>query len=381
MQQLRIPAVFMRGGTSKAVIFRQEHLPEDRSAWPAIFLAVMGSPDPYGRQLDGMGGGISSLSKVCVVAPPSRPDADVDFTFAQVSVADRIVDFTGNCGNMTSAIGPFAVDERLVVPEQATGEIAVRIHNTNTKKIIRSRFPVIDGLAAVNGDLAIDGVAGTGASVCLDFLNPGGARTGKLLPTARSIDTLTLRDGSVVEASLVDASNPSVFVRADDLGLTGAEAPDFLERNVTVMRRLEEIRCAGAVAMGIAKDAVDAARAVAQPKVAMVSAPRDSSTLTGGTLLERDHDIAIRMISIGRPHRAVPLTGALCLAAACYVPGSIPNRLLGAPGAAPGALRIGHPSGTILVSARREGDHIESVSVYRTARRLFEGFALYKSRS
>jgi len=380
MPQQRIPAVFMRGGTSKAVIFRREHLPADQSAWTPIFLAVMGSPDPNGRQLDGMGGGISSLSKVCVVAPPSRPDADVDFTFAQVSIADGVVDFSGNCGNMSSAIGPFALDEGLVAAPQTDGECVVRIHNTNTRKIVRARFPVVGGVAAVDGDLAIDGVAGTGAPIRLDFMHPGGARTGKLLPTGHPIDRLTLADGTVVEASLIDASNPSVFVSAESLGLTGTELPDVLERDRSLMSRLEHIRCAGAVAMGIAADLSAAARAVAQPKVAMVSAAQTSATLSGATLPASEHDIAIRMISVGQPHRAVPLTGALCLAAACHVPGSIPNHVVqAAKPSLPETLRIGHPSGTILVSAKVEAGDIEFASVYRTARRLFEGSVLYRT--
>ena len=369
----------MRGGTSKAVIFRREDLPDDQSAWAPIFLAVMGSPDPNGRQLDGMGGGISSLSKVCVVAPPSRPDADVDFTFAQVSISEALVDFSGNCGNMSSAIGPYAVDEGMVPTATRDGAVMVRIHNTNTSKIVQSHFDVADGAAAVEGALAIDGVAGTGAPIRLDFMHPGGARTGKMLPTGNSIDRLTLPDGSVVEASLVDASNPSVFVRAEALGLDGSELPEAIERDDTLLQRFEAIRCAGAVAMGLAPDPAAAARAVAQPKVAMVSAPRDAPTLSGTVLAADDQDIVIRMISVGRPHRAVPLTGALCLAAACHVPGTIPNGMVRSTnGVLPESLRIGHPSGTILVSAKVEGGDVEYASVYRTARRLFEGAVLFR---
>jgi 2-methylaconitate cis-trans-isomerase PrpF len=181
MAQKRIRAVFMRGGTSKAVVFQRCDLPSDPAAWDDIFLAVMGSPDPNGRQLDGMGGGISSLSKVCVVGPPSRPDADIDYTFAQVSVKDASVDYSGNCGNMSSAMGPFAAEEGLcVVPRD--GAAAVRIHNTNTNKIITSRFTMTDGEAETDGDLAIDGIAGTAATVRLEFNDPGGAKTGRLLP-------------------------------------------------------------------------------------------------------------------------------------------------------------------------------------------------------
>jgi len=380
MLQQRIPAVFMRGGTSKAVIFRREHLPEDQAAWAPIFLAVMGSPDPNGRQLDGMGGGVSSLSKVCVVAPPSRPDADVDFTFAQVSITEGLVDFSGNCGNMSSAIGPYAVDEGIVTSPDRDGAVVVRIHNTNTRKIVQSHFEVAAGAAAVDGSLAIDGVAGTGAPIRLDFMHPGGARTGKLLPTGNSIDSLTLPDGSVVEASLVDASNPSVFVRAEAMCLDGSELPDVIENDEALLRRFEAIRCAGAVAMGLAADLAAAARAPAQPKVAMVSAPRKAPTLSGAVLTADDQDIVIRMISVGSPHRAVPLTGALCLAAACHVPGTIPNGMVRTKeGVLPETLRIGHPSGTILVSAKVDDGSIEYASVYRTARRLFEGTVLFRT--
>ena len=209
MKQLKIPAVFMRGGTSNAVVFHAKDLPRDRAQWDEIFLAAIGSPDPYGRQLDGMGGGVSSLSKVCVVGPSSRPDADIDYTFAQVQVKEAKVDYGANCGNMSSAMGPFAVDEGLV---KVSGQDAlVRVHNTNTKKIIWSRFPLDDGLAAVDGDLAIPGVAGTGAPVKLEFREPGGATTGKLLPTGNVADTLDVPGFGKFRVSMVDAANACVF--------------------------------------------------------------------------------------------------------------------------------------------------------------------------
>jgi 2-methylaconitate isomerase len=188
MKQLKIPAAFMRGGTSNAIVFNAKDLPRDRALWDEIFLAAIGSPDPYGRQLDGMGGGISSLSKVCVVGPSSRPDADIDYTFAQVQVKEAKIDYTANCGNMSSAVGPFAVDEGIV---QVSGpEALVRVHNTNTKKIIYSRFALDGGESAVDGDLSIPGVAGTGSAVRLEFREPGGATTDKLLPTGNVADVL-----------------------------------------------------------------------------------------------------------------------------------------------------------------------------------------------
>src|ERR1700760_4277930 len=239
MPLLSLPAVFMRGGTSRAVMFHARDLPE-RSEWDPIFLAAMGSPDPNGRQLNGMGGGISSLSKICVLAPSERADADIDYTFAQVQIREPHVDYHSNCGNMSSAVGPFAVDEGIMRPN---GDTAVlRIFNTNTGKIIRSTFPLQDGRAATDGDLAIPGVAGTGAPVRLDFLTPGGATTGRLLPTGQAIDRLDVPGIGPIEVSMVDAANACVFVRARDLGLTGRELPEGLERDPSRLERLQAIR-------------------------------------------------------------------------------------------------------------------------------------------
>ena len=377
MGQKRLRATFMRGGTSKAVMFRQEDLPRDRGAWDEIFLAVMGSPDPNGRQLDGMGGGISSLSKVCVVGPPSRPDADVDYTFGQVSVASAVVDYSANCGNMSSAVGPFAVDEGLVSrPDGA--EAVVRIHNTNTGKIIVSRFPMDGACAAVDGDLAIDGVAGTGAPIRLDFTDPAGAVTGKLLPTESPSDDLDVPGIGRVPASMVDAANPCVFVPAEALGCTATERPDELESAPNLLGAFEAIRRSASVAMGIAPDREAAGGLASVPKIAIVAAPAEFGTLSGRRLGPDDVDILVRMISVGQPHRAVPLTGALCLAVACRIPGSLPNRLA-ANGRAD--IRVGHPSGVTLVSAevtpRGNSLDVRRASVYRTARRLFRGEVFY----
>jgi len=244
-----LPAVFMRGGTSKAVMFQARDLPADRAAWDPIFLAAMGSPDPYGRQLDGMGGGISSLSKICVLAPSARNDADIDYTFAQVQIHVPTVDFKGNCGNMSSAVGPFAVDEGLVQPG---GDAAtVRIFNTNTAKLIHASFPLLGGRTRYDGDLAIPGVAGTGAPVKLDFLSPGGATTGKLLPTGKPLDRLEVPGLGTIEASMVDAANAAVFVRARDLGLTGIELPGELEARPELLERLAAIRIEFCIALCI----------------------------------------------------------------------------------------------------------------------------------
>lgn len=380
MQQMRIPAVFMRGGTSKAVMFKAQDLPAARAEWDPIFLSIMGSPDPNGRQLDGMGGGVSSLSKVCVIGPPSRPDADVDYTFAQILIDRALVDYNGNCGNMSSAVGPFAVDEGLI-PMPKDGKAVVRIHNTNTKKIIIARFDLDAGQAAVDGPMAIDGISGTGAPIRLEFTDPGGAKTGKLLPTGSAVDELVVEGIGRVQASLIDAANPCVFVTAATLGCTGTELPGELEANKALLEKLQAIRRAGSVAMGIAPDIAKAGQIMSVPMVAMVSGPTASPTLSGRKLTPGDMDITVRVISSGQPHRASPLTGALCLGVATRIPGSIPNQLATGLKTDATAIRIAQPSGLTVVDAKLAGHgsnelRAEYAAVYRTARRLFEGRVL-----
>jgi 2-methylaconitate cis-trans-isomerase PrpF len=376
MPQKRLPAVFMRGGTSKAVMFHARDLPASRQEWEPIFLSIIGSPDPNMRQLDGMGGGVSSLSKVCVIGATTHPDADVDYTFAQVLIDKARVDYNGNCGNMSSAIGPFAVEEGLVAKPQG-GQAVVRIHNTNTRKIIVSRFGMDGEEAAVAGDMALDGVAGTGAPIRLEFLDPGGAKTGKLLPTGRAHDRLQVADLGQVTASLIDAANPCVFVVASAVGATASEAPSEIESNPALIKALEAIRRAASVAMGIAPD-LDKAGNISVPFVAVVAPPVTMRLVSGRKLAAADMDIAVRMMSNGQAHRATPLTGALCLAVATRIPGSIPDEM--ARRLAPGAsqIRIGHASGVIVVDAKigqgKDGrPQAEYAAVYRTARRLFDG--------
>ncbi|MDR3536617.1 MAG: PrpF domain-containing protein [Acetobacteraceae bacterium] len=373
MPLLALPAVFMRGGTSRAVMFHRRDLP-DRAEWDPIFLAAMGSPDPNGRQLDGMGGGVSSLSKVCVLAPSTREDADVDYTFAQVQIREAAVDYRGNCGNMSSAVGPFAVDEGLVHPNGDTA--TVRIFNTNTSRIIRAQFPLTDGRAATEGSLAIPGVAGTGAPVRLDFLAPGGATTGRLLPTGRIVDRLEVAGHGPIEASLVDAANACVFVRATDLGLRGDELPDALEARPGVLDLMQRVRRAASVAMAIAPDEDAAGKINGVPFVGCVAGPMDATTLSGASIRADDVDLTVRFLSSGQPHRALPLTASLCTAVAARITGTLANQVLGR--GASGALRLGMPSGVLTVDADvgREGGGqwvARSGAFYRTARRLFDG--------
>ena len=381
MRQLRIPAAFMRGGTSNAVVFDRRRLPGDEAAWESLFLAALGSPDPYGRQLDGMGGGISSLSKVCIVGPPSRPDADVDYTFGQVAVDRPRIDWSSNCGNMSSAIGPFAVDEGLV--EAAGPEAVVLIHNTNTGKLIRARFPVEDGRAAVEGDTVIPGVSGAGAPVDLEFLDPGGAGTGALLPTGNVLDTLEVEGVGSVPASLVDAANAFVFVDADQAGITGSETPAALDARPEVMDRLERIRAAAAVAMGIAVSPAEASsRFPSAPKIGVAAPPRPAETLSGEVIDADDGDLTARMVSMNNVHRALPLTGALGFAVAAAIEGTVAARAAAGRRDAGrgGRIRLISPSGVISAAAsvRRTGSgggwRAEHASVRRTQRRLFDGF-------
>ena len=381
MKQLKIPAVFMRGGTSNAVVFHAKDLPRDRAQWDEIFLAAIGSPDPYGRQLDGMGGGVSSLSKVCVVGPSTRDDADIDYTFAQVQVKEAKVEYGANCGNMSSAMGPFAVDEGLL---KVSGEEAlVRVHNTNTKKIIWSRFPLDDGLSAVDGDLAIPGVAGTGAPVKLEFREPGGATTGKLLPTGNVADTLDVPGIGRIRVSMVDAANACVFVRAADLGIKGTELPDEIDANTDLLKKLSAIRIAASVAMNVTKTPEEAARRAAVPFVGFVSGPQDAKTLTGEVLKATGMDLTGRMMSNGQPHRALPLTCTLCMAVAARLEGSVVHEATRRTGNPEAEIRIAMPSGVLTVAAsvrKLEGQwHAEQGAFYRTQRRMFEGQVLVRA--
>lgn len=373
MPLLSLPAVFMRGGTSRAIVFHRKDLPP-RAEWDPIFLAAMGSPDPNGRQLNGMGGGISSLSKVCVLSPSDREDADIDYTFAQVQIRDAKVDYRSMCGNMSSAVGTFAVDEGLLRPNG--DRTTVRIFNTNTKKIVHATFGLIEGRAATDGDMAIPGVAGTGAPVRLDFLTPGGATTGSLLPTGNVIDELTVPDVGTIPVSMVDAANACVFVRAADLGLTGRELPEVLDQDTALLAKLRKIRCAASVAMGIARDEEEAATIAGVPIIGFVSPPMDAPTLSGEPIAAGQVDLTVRFLSNGQPHRALPLTASLCTGVAARIAGTLVNQAMGSDAGA--SVRIGMPSGILTVDADvgRDADGAwvaHSGAFYRTARRLFDG--------
>jgi 2-methylaconitate cis-trans-isomerase PrpF len=358
----RIPIVLMRGGTSKCIFFHERDLPAERQARDRILLAVFGSPDP--RQIDGLGGATSTTSKACIIGPPSRPDADVDYTFAQVSVTAALVDCGGNCGNCSSAVGPFAVDEGLVPAVEPVTR--VRIHNTNTGKIIVAEVPTRGGRALDEGDYEIAGVPGTGARIRMWFEDPSGAVTGKLLPTGQAVE-----DCEGVPMSVVDAANPLVFVRAADLGLRGTELPLQIDSDPELLGRIERIRGEAAVRCGLAGDWREAARVTPSvPKFAFVSEPQDYTDLYGRRVAASALDFTARIMSMGRLHQAYALTGAICTGVAARLPGTLVHALRRGEGP---DVRFGHPSGVIDVQVETDGDRVLRVAGSRTARRMLEG--------
>ena len=371
-----LPISILRGGTSRGVFFLAKNLPPERERIEPILRDVFGSPDL--RQINGLGGATPNTSKAAIIGPPSRDDADVDYTFAQVDVKSPLVDWGGNCGNISSAVGPFAIDSGLV--RAVDGEAVVRIHNTNTGKIIVAHVPVQDGRAARHGDYAIPGVPGTGARVDLEFTDPGGSVTGKLLPTGRAAEEMTLADGRRVRVSLVDAGNPCVFVLAADIGARGTESPVEIEANPALTDALEEIRAIAAEWMGIVTSRdVALAQSPGLPKVGMVAAPAEYHAMTGGTVAADDVDLVVRTMSMQTAHRSLQVTGAICLGAAIAVEGTIVHEAARPATERPerDRVRLGHAYGVmdVVVNSRAEDGRImvDGVRVGRTARHILDG--------
>lgn len=328
----------------------------------------MGSPDYFGRQLNGMGSGISSTSKVCVVEKSSRPGIDVDYTFVQVGIKDGRLDIAGNCGNMSSVVGPFAFNEGLVKAKGAASEsdeITVRMFNTNTSKEVHNTFTLNGDHSAFEprGDYSIDGVGGTGSKITLSFIDPAGAKTGHALPTGNAIDTLHLPDGSTIRATLADIANPGVFVLASDLAIASNITSDAIGANATLMSRLETTRRAGATAMGLDPDVQSV------PKIVILSKPSEAEVASGV-------HIVCRALSMQQAHKAVPLTLALNLGATCRMPGTVAAQVaVGAEGQE--SLRIAHASGTLDVGSVYKDGKLESALLHRTARVLMKGDVFY----
>ena len=375
MGQAKIPCVIMRGGTSKAVFFKEADLPMGPERRERIILAVFGSPDA--RQINGLGGADPLTSKAAIIAPPSRPDADVDYTFGYVGITAAVVDWKGNCGNISSAVGPYAIDEGIV---RATDPVTtVRIHNTNTKKILIAEVPTQGGRFRPEGDYAIAGTPGTGARIRLDFRETAGSVTGRLLPTGRVTDTLTLDGGRTLTVSFVDCANPFVFARAADLGLTNTESVDEWAAHPTALTLMEEIRCATAEMLGIARDRRTATTTgPGVPKIALVAPPRAFTSLSGKPVAAEGVHLLARMTSLQKPHKAFAITGGVCLAVASRIPGTIPFTAVPAPLRGADTLLIGHPSGVMPVEVSVEVSDssvaVHRAAIGRTARRLMEGF-------
>ena len=378
MGQIRIPATFMRGGSSKGVFFHSHDLPDTTAERNRVFMLTIGSPDPYGRQLNGMGGGISSLSKAVIIGQPSKQGVDVDYTFAQISITDAKVDYASNCGNLSSAVGPFAIDNGLLNANDDAREVL--IHNTNSQKIIRATVPLEDGKSKINGDFEIPGVSGSGARIKLDFLDPGGTTTGQLLPTGNPVDSLTIEGIGTVEASLVDSSVPCAFVASDRIGISGTETIAELESNSTLMDSVEKIRQEAAVRMGLAATPREAP--LSAPKLGVVSSPIAFKTISGQLIQPQSADLSARIWSMGQVHRVLPLTGAMCLATACRIPGTVCHSLLSE---TLGDVRLANPSGILpldaKVAVKNGATTVQQVTAYRTARTLMEGYVCIPSRS
>ena len=379
MPQFRVPAAFYRGGTSRAVLFREEDLASYSPAeQDGVILAALGSPDPYGREIDGLGGGISSLSKVAIVGPaPPGSDADVTFRFGQVDVERPTVEFLGTCGNISAAIGPFAVDEGMV--ELGRPTTTVRVLSVNTGQRYLCHVPIgEDGRAEVEGQYTIDGVPAPGARIALEYLEPGGSLGRGVLPTGRAREMVELRDGRQLDVSIVDAANPMVFLRAADLGATATERPEAIDADPPLHTALDEVRDQAAVRLGLAADAADAhdnARAI--PKVVMVAPPASYRTTRGSIVPREQVDLVARMLSMGKAHRTFAGTAAICTAVAAPIDGTLVHeaaQLL----ATSDVVRIGHGAGIldigVDVERRPEGWHVRSVKTYRTARRIMDGY-------
>lgn len=381
MTQLRIPAVYMRGGTSKGVFFLKDDLPADPAARERLLLRVIGSPDRYGKQTDGMGGATSSTSKIVILSRSTRPDCDVDYLFGQVAIDKPAIDWSGNCGNLTTAVGPFALTAGLL-KGPSDGTATVRIWQANISRKIVSHVPMQDGEVVELGSFELDGVTFPAAEVRLEFLDPAaeedeGGAGGAMFPTGNRVDTLDVSGVGKVEATMITAGNPTIFIDAARLGLTGTELQPGVNGNADLLRRAEAVRAHGAVAMGLVKTPEEAtAKRQHTPKLSFVGRPATYKASDGRTVEAGSIDLLARIFSMGVLHHAMTGTGAVAIAAAAAIPGTVVSRL--APMGADGRVRFGHPSGTLSVGAEAAEMNgqwtVTKVLLSRTARRLMEGW-------
>jgi len=380
-QQRRLRCVLMRGGTSRGLYVMRNELPDDPALRDRVILAMYGSPDV--RQIDGIGGADPLTSKLAIIGPPTRDDADVDYTFGQVSITAPLVDYMGNCGNISSGVGPFAIDEGLV--DAVEPITRVRIHQTNTNSIIIGEVPVSGGKASVQGDYRIHGVPGTGAKIMLDFSDTAGAVTGQILPTGNVKDILDVEGVGQVEVSIVDAGNPVVFLRASRLSLQGTESPSQIDGDSELLDSIERIRGHAAQLIGMVKDWHEAANTSPYvPFIAVVAPPQDyeSSTIQQ-RISKRDIDFLSRLLFMLKMHKAYPVTGTVCTGTAAKIPGTVVHEVA-EPSSEDIVVRIGHPAGVIEVEMEVEsgesGPLLGRASIGRTARRIMEGYIFVPER-
>jgi probable AcnD-accessory protein PrpF len=379
--QLRIPATYMRGGTSKGVFFRLEDLPANAQvpgpARDALLMRVIGSPDPYGKHTDGMGGATSSTSKCVIVSRSQRPGHDVDYLYGQVSIDTAFVDWSGNCGNLSSAVGPFAIANGLIDADRVPrdGHRTVRIWQANIGKTIVAHVPVTNGEVQETGDFELDGVTFPAAEIQLEFVDPAdeGEGGGAMFPTGNLVDTLDVPGVGTFEATLINAGIPTIFLNAKDLGYTGTELQGAINEDRGALAKLEAIRAHGAVRMGLIADAAQAASRQHTPKVAFVAPPQDHVASSGKSIEAGDVDLLVRALSMGKLHHAMMGTAAVAIATAASVPGTLVHRVAGERS----VVRFGHPSGTLRVGAevmQRDGQWTVTRAVMsRSARVLMEG--------
>lgn len=383
--QIKIPATYMRGGTSKGVFFRLDDLPEAArvpgSARDKLLLRVIGSPDPYGKQIDGMGGATSSTSKSVIVAKSTQPDHDVDYLFGQVSIDKAFVDWSGNCGNLSSAVGSFAISAGLVDRERVpdNGMATVRIWQANIGKTIIAHVPITNGEVQETGDFELDGVTFPAAEVQLEFMDPAADEEGaggSMFPTGNLVDDLEVPGVGTLRATMINAGIPTIFLNAADIGYTGAELQDAINGDPKALVLFETIRACGAVRMGLIKHADEAVGRQHTPKVAFVAPPLDYTASSGKAVKAEDIDLVVRALSMGKLHHAMMGTAAVAIGTAAAVPGTLVN--LAAGGGKPSAVRFGHPSGTLRVGAEAvEANGEWSVTkavMSRSARVLMEGW-------
>jgi len=380
--QLRIPAVYMRGGTSKGVFFLKDDLPADPAERERVLLRVIGSPDRYGKHTDGMGGATSSTSKIVILSKSARPDSDVDYLFGQVAIDRPAIDWSGNCGNLSTAVGPFAISSGLV-DAPADGTATVRIWQANIRKRIISHVPMQGGEVQELGDFELDGVTFPAAEVRLEFLDPAsdedgtGEANGAMFPTGNRLERLDVPEVGSIEATMIVAGNPTIFVDAKSLGLKGTELQKDINGDTALLARAEKVRAQGALAMGLIRNLAGAAERQGTPKLAFVAKPADYTASDGRKVEASSIDLLARVFSMGVLHHAMTGTGAVAIAAASAVPGTLVSRL--APIGKDGRVRFGHPSGTLSVGAEArevaQGQwQVTKVSLSRTARRLMEGW-------